>query len=76
MSEQVVLGARRLAWDRRRRSLARGWAGYRRSTQGMVGLGVLTLIVLAAIFAPLLASEDNLSPVNTVDNPTWASPSE
>ena len=65
-----------LAWDRRRRSLARGWAGYRRNTQGMVGLGVLTVIVLAAIFAPLIANKDELNAVNTVDNPTWASPSE
>ena len=42
----------------------------------MVGLGVLAVVVLAAIFAPLIANEAELSPVNTVDNPTWASPSE
>jgi peptide/nickel transport system permease protein len=76
VSEQAVAGARKLAWERRRRSLARGWTGYRRSTQGMAGLGVLAVVVLAAIFAPLIANEADLSPVNTVDNPTWASPSE
>lgn len=76
MSEQAVIGARRLTWERRRRALARGWAGYRRNTQGMVGLGVLGAIVLAAIFAPLIANEAELNAVNTIDNPTWASPSE
>jgi peptide/nickel transport system permease protein len=75
VSEQVLSGGR-LAWERRRRSLARGWTTYRRNTQGMVGLVVLTVIVLAAIFAPLIANEAELNAVNTIDNPTWASPSE
>ena len=76
MTEHAVESGRRVAWGRRRRALVRGWASYRSSTQGMVGLVVLTVIVLAAIFAPLIANEAELSAVNTVDNPTWASPSE
>ena len=42
----------------------------------MIGLILLVAIVLMAIAAPLLADESGLRAVNTVDNPTWANPSE
>ena len=37
---------------------------------------MLSVIVLAALFAPLIADESALRVTNTVDNPAWASPSE
>jgi peptide/nickel transport system permease protein len=42
----------------------------------MIGLGILTFFVLMAIAAPLLADRAGLQAVNTINNPTWASPSE
>jgi peptide/nickel transport system permease protein len=72
----VEISPRRIAWQRRRRSLASSWAEYRRHTAGMIGLIALTVVVVMALAAPLLASEDDLSAVNAVDNPTWATPGE
>jgi peptide/nickel transport system permease protein len=42
----------------------------------MIGLVTLAIIVAMALAAPLLASEEDLRAVNSVDNPTWATPSE
>ena len=67
---------RAIAWERRRRALARGWTDYRRDTAGMVGLVVLGVVVAAALCAPLIADESALRVTNTGDNPAWASPSE
>jgi peptide/nickel transport system permease protein len=54
--------ARRIAWARRRRAMARVVRTYRRSRMGMVGLGILTLFVLVALLAPLLAGSEGLDP--------------
>ncbi|MFJ2768373.1 ABC transporter permease [Streptomyces sp. NPDC087300] len=50
--------ARSLAWTRRRHSAARFWREYRTHKAGLFGLGVLAVIGLAAIFAPLLVGSD------------------
>jgi peptide/nickel transport system permease protein len=55
-----VASPRRIAWTRRRRSLARTWAIYRRSKMGMGGLILLLLIVGMAVFAPVLADSSGL----------------
>ena len=65
-----------VAWARRRRAVARSWAGYRRNGEGIAGLVVLGLFVLMALLAPLLADPASLEVVNTTDNPTWAPPRE
>ena len=65
-----------LAWARRRRAFGRTVTDYRRSRQGLVGLGVLGLFVAVAVFAPLLADPENLEVVNTTGNEQWATPSE
>ncbi len=72
----LEVSPRRIAWQRRRRALARSWADYRRHVPGMIGLVVLGAVVAMALAAPLLASEDDLRAVNSIDNPTWAPPSE
>ncbi|MET8686203.1 ABC transporter permease [Streptomyces sp. NPDC004732] len=50
--------ARSLAWTRRRHSAVRFWREYRTHRAGLVGLAVLVLITLAAVFAPLLVGSD------------------
>ncbi|MEI5101263.1 ABC transporter permease [Streptomyces sp. PmtG] len=45
---------RALAWTRRRHSAARFWRAFRTHRAGLLGLAVLVLISLAAVFAPLL----------------------
>jgi peptide/nickel transport system permease protein len=72
----MEVSPRRIAWQRRRRGFARAWAQFRSHVPGMIGLGILLAIVLMALLAPVLASEDDLRAVNAVDNPTWATPSE
>jgi peptide/nickel transport system permease protein len=42
----------------------------------MIGLVMLALVVAMALAAPLLADDADLSPINAVDNPRWATPSE
>ena len=67
---------RRIAWTRRRRALASAWRDLRKDKAGMAGLIILTLFVLMAIFAPLLADKGDLSAVNSVGNGLWLPPSE
>jgi peptide/nickel transport system permease protein len=76
MSTQAVASPRRLAWARRARALANLWEDLRHDRAGVVGVGVLATFVLLALFAPLVADEDSLRAVNTVDNPRWASPAD
>lgn len=69
------VSARRVAWLRRRRAFGEAWRSYRSSVPGMIGLGVLLLVVLIALLAPVLSDHGELRAINTVDNPTWAPPS-
>jgi len=54
------LSARQLSRRRRRASWSRGWARFRANRTGMAGLAVLTLFVLVAILAPVLADPSGL----------------
>ena len=65
--------ARRIGWTRRRRAVGRAWSDYRRSTAGLIGLGVLGAFVVFALAAPLIANRDNLD-ASKVNNPLWAHP--
>jgi peptide/nickel transport system permease protein len=73
---EPTVSARRITWQRRRRALGLGWADYRRSVPGMIGLVVLLLIVAMALAAPILADESQLRAVDSIANPRWATPSE
>jgi peptide/nickel transport system permease protein len=73
-SGTVAVSPRRIAWMRRRRSLAQAWAGYRGSPAGLIGLGVLAVFVVMALAAPLIASRTNLDASRVATNPLWASP--
>jgi peptide/nickel transport system permease protein len=54
------LSARQITRRRRRQAAGRTWREFRRNRSGMAGLVVLTLFVLVAIFAPLLADPEGL----------------
>jgi peptide/nickel transport system permease protein len=73
-SDAGVLSPRRIAWTRRRRSLARAWTGYRSSPAGLIGLGVLAVFVALALAAPLVADRSNLDASRVGTNPLWAGP--
>ncbi len=76
MTAASVPTARRLAWSRRRRALARVLRLYRGSRPGMLGLIVLLAIVAVALAAPLLADSAGLKAINVLTNPLWAPPSD
>ena len=72
----VTTSARRIAWARRRRALARAARDFSRSKPGLIGLTVLLVVVVMAIAAPLIANHDNLDPSKTLTTPIWASPGQ
>lgn len=65
---------RSIAWARRRRALSAHWQIYRRSRQGMIGLTILTLFILLAVFAPLLVDMEQLDPASA-SGPVFSPPS-
>lgn len=67
-------GARRLAWQRRRRSMATSWRLYRHNRQGMVGLAILVAVTVVAVLSPLLVSADEIDPA-TAPGPPVSPPS-
>ncbi|MGH2540333.1 MAG: ABC transporter permease [Actinomycetota bacterium] len=71
----VLKSPRQIARKRRRAALGRLWSQYRKNKMGMVGLLILVFFILVAVFAPLLASRCDLSPVCHLDNPALAKPS-
>src|SRR4051812_45290430 len=54
------LSARQLRRRRRTASARRTWRLFRSNRAGVLGLGILTVFILVALFAPLLASSDGL----------------
>jgi len=60
--------ANRLAWARRRRSLATYWKTFRKSRQGMVGLCILGFFVVLALTAPYIVDLTQIAPA-TADGP-------
>ena len=69
-----IPSARRLAWTRRKASLARSWRLFRHDRTGMIGLVVLAVLVFIALAAPLLASPKGLN-VTLANGPLDAGPS-
>src|SRR4249919_176983 len=63
-----------IARKRRKDSLSRIWKQYRQSWMGMIGLGILVFFVIIAVFAPLLASKCDLSPICHPNNPSLSPP--
>ncbi|WP_372347781.1 ABC transporter permease [Streptomyces sp. KL116D] len=64
-----VTSPRALARARKRRSAARFWKSYRSHKGGLWGLGLLILIALVAILAPVLVGEDSQSVTDAPGGP-------
>ncbi len=66
------------ALRRSRTAMGRAFRALWASGPGRIGLLVLLVFVLMAVFAPLLASQEGLNPVSAraAGNPQWAPPSE
>ena len=58
MTDVVTPG--QLARRRRREAMRRTWRDFRSHRSGLLGLGILSFFVLAAVFAPLLADPSGL----------------
>ena len=67
---------RAIARKRRRDSRRRIWRQFRKNKMGMGGLLILIFFVLVAVFAPLLASRCDLSPVCHPENPALSPPTK
>ena len=65
--------ARQLSWARRRRALAAFWREFRKDRSGVFGLIFLTVLVILALAAPLLANSRGLSAALST-NPANAGP--
>jgi peptide/nickel transport system permease protein len=65
---------RRIAWARRRRSMARVWATYRRNRMGMAGLVVLVFFLLVAVVGPFVFGPEYEDPTCPCAGPTLAEP--
>jgi peptide/nickel transport system permease protein len=69
-------GSRRsIAWSRRRMGAANVWREFWSSGQGKAGLIILLFFVALAIFAPLIASSDELQVTNAINNEQNSPPS-
>lgn len=51
---------RALAWQRRSAAFAAGWREFAKHRSGLVGLGILVVIVLLALLAPVITDRDAL----------------
>jgi peptide/nickel transport system permease protein len=69
---------RSIVWARRRASAARVWRIYRKNWMGMLGLGILIVFTLIALFIPVFSSRSALDVTKaTAPNlapPSWAYP--
>jgi peptide/nickel transport system permease protein len=76
MSETTAarLSTRQLTRQRRVASWRRGWRQFRTHRGGMLGLAVLTVFVVVALAAPVLASRQGLD-VTRADGPVLGAPS-
>jgi peptide/nickel transport system permease protein len=61
-----------VVWARRRRAVGDFWRLYRHDREGMIGLLLMGLIILVAIFAPVLADADGLSVIHAPGKPIEA----
>jgi peptide/nickel transport system permease protein len=57
-----VATTRRLAWRRRRAALREKWGMFRRNRQAMVGLGILIVMAVVAVLAPVLVDPADIDP--------------
>jgi peptide/nickel transport system permease protein len=69
----TVTSPRKIAWTRRRASMRRFWAAFRKDKMGMAGLVILVFFAAVAIFA--LFADKTGTEVTKATGPRFASPS-
>ena len=57
-----------------KRNVSSAWRRLASDKVAMISLVVLVLFIVMAIITPWVSSRDDINPVNTGGNPTWASP--
>lgn len=66
---------RALAWRRRGAAFAAGWREFAKQRSGLVGLGLLVVIVLLAVLAPVLTDREGLDVTKAtgerMESPSW-----
>ncbi|MGB3443243.1 MAG: ABC transporter permease [Actinophytocola sp.] len=69
---------RALAWRRRGAAFAAGWREFAKQRSGLVGLGLLVVIVLLALLAPVLTDREGLDVTKAtggrMESPSWEFP--
>jgi peptide/nickel transport system permease protein len=63
------LSPRAIARARRRQAAGRAWREYRRSWEGMIGLGILVVFVAVAVFVPLFIPASELDVTKATGTP-------
>ncbi|AZZ40633.1 ABC transporter permease [Acidipropionibacterium jensenii] len=64
-----------MAWSRRAASAREFWREFRHYKAGMIGLGILVVIIILAILAPVLAPTRMLDLTQLLQSPRYAPPS-
>jgi peptide/nickel transport system permease protein len=73
-SAATTFSPRAFRWARRRAAAADFWKRFRGDGLALFGLAVLLAFVVMAIIAPWISPKGGLSAVDSVQNPTWATP--
>ncbi len=71
----TTFSPRAFARQRRRAAIADFWTRFRGDRLALFGLATLLAFVGMAVIAPLISPEAGLRAVDSIDNPTWATPS-
>ena len=69
MSTPVIASPRRIKRARRKKALLGAWRVYRRNKAGMIGLSILVVFALMAIFADVLVPPERLSVIEATGEP-------
>lgn len=71
----VPSSARALTWSRRAEAWKKNWKIFLEDRAGVAGAILLILVILVAVFAPLIADRSMLEVTQNLDNPRYAPPS-
>ena len=70
----TTFSPRAFRWQRRRAAAVDFWARFRGDRLALLGALVLLAFIVMAITAPWISPKGGLSAVDSIQNPTWASP--
>ncbi len=73
-TQTTTFSPRSFRWQRRRAATVDFWSRFRGDRLALFGLAVLLTFIVMAIGAPWISPKEGLSAVDSIDNPTWATP--